>query len=92
MELVMKPYYGLPCSLQEFIINGQEADADDFGHSEDVDKENAEPYGCGCRKFIIDDSNAEECMKKYNLTYEEYQQVCEQLEETLYVGQCGWCV
>ena len=31
MELVIKPYHGLPCELEMFTINGKAADSGDFG-------------------------------------------------------------
>ena len=37
MELVIKPYDALPCRLSTFIINGIDADQDDFGSVYDHD-------------------------------------------------------
>lgn len=31
MELIIKPFHGLPCELEVFTINGKAADSDDFG-------------------------------------------------------------
>lgn len=92
LDLVIEPYDALPCELKVFTINGQEASYDDFGVSEDTNTEDAEPYGCGCHQFIADKSLAEDTMKKYNITREEFDYICEQLEEKLYVGRCGWCI
>lgn len=92
-DVIMQPYSALPCELEEFTINGQRADKDDFGRTYDSDREGAEDYCCGCMIF-------ERCknrdvkkltMEKYSLSWEEYDEICELLENELYVGSCGWC-
>ena len=35
MELIVKPYYALPCELETFTINGKAADSSDFGDTFD---------------------------------------------------------
>lgn len=30
-------------------------------------------------------------MEKYSLSWEEYDEICELLEDVLYVGGCSWC-
>ena len=45
MELVIKPYHGLPCELEIFTINGKNADSGDiFDH-----KDKCEHY----RKVVV---------------------------------------
>nr|UVN09371.1 MAG: hypothetical protein [Bacteriophage sp.] len=31
-------------------------------------------------------------LRKYNITEEEYYSICDELENKLHVGRCGWCV
>ena len=37
-------------------------------------------------KLLKDEENIREAMKKYNITKEEYFQICDDLKDTLYVG------
>ena len=90
MKLEVKAY-GALCSLSTFEINGIKAEADDFGDQEDEDKENAEDYGCGNMKFRRNTST-EKTLEKYNISRDEYAEVCDRLEDLLSFGQCGWCV
>lgn len=91
MELIIKPYHGLPCSLREFTINGKDADSTDFGDVWDHDTANAEPYGCG-NMYFEPKNPTKEVLNKYNITKEEYYNICNELEDKLHVGGCGWCV
>lgn len=91
IDLVIEPYDALPCELAEFKINGIPADKNDFGFSQDDgDREDVEPYCCSCNKFTSVESNPD-VLKKYGITEEEYGEICDRLEEELYVGACGWC-
>ena len=91
MELVIKPFHSLPCRLEVFTINGMGADQDDFGEVCDHDMESAEPYACAEMQF---DSKppTKEVLGKYNITEEEYYNICNELECELCVGSCGWCI
>lgn len=91
MELVIKPFHSLPCHLEVFTINGKDADKDDFGVIFDHNEEIREPYGCGDMYF---DSKppTEEVLNLYDITEEEYYNICNELELKLCVGSCGWCV
>ena len=33
-----------------------------------------------------------EVLDKYNITEKEYDTICDELEDKLCVGSCGWCV
>ena len=92
MEIKIETYYALPCATKEFMLNGVNADILDFGDNEDVDRANAPEYGCGCHRFTPDIHKADAAMKKYGITLDEFIQVCDKLEEVLYVGRCGWCI
>ena len=91
MKLVVKSFKSLPCRLEAFIINGKDADQDDFGGTYDHNAESAEPYACADMQF---DSKppTKEVLDKYNITEEEYYNICNELECELCVGGCGWCV
>lgn len=91
MELVIKPMYALPCSLEVFTINGKIAYQDDFGDTYDHNAENAEEYECEDMHFDRKPST-KEVLDKYNITEKEYDTICNELEDKLYVGSCGWCV
>ena len=91
MEVVIEPFHSLPCSLEVFTINGKGADLYDFGDIYDHDKESAEPYACADMHF---DSKppTKKVLDEYNLTREEYYNICNELERKLCVGRCGWCI
>lgn len=91
MELIIKPFHALPCELETFTINGKTADSSDFGDTYDHDIARAEPYGCGNMRFEPQ-SPTKEVLDKYNITEEEYNKICDELEDKLRVGSCGWCV
>ena len=94
MELVIEPFDALPCVLKIFIINGKDADSNDFGstvyHKEDCDDEIA-AYGC-YNRYFESEPPTEEVLHKYNITEEEYYKICDELKENLYVDHCEWCV
>jgi hypothetical protein len=93
MNVVIKPYYALPCELETFTINGKDAYKDDFGYSTNSgDGLNILEYGCGNMKFISYDTPIEGLLEEYEITMNEYNKICEMLEAKLYVGECGWCV
>lgn len=91
MELIIKPFHALPCRLEVFTINGKGADQDDFGDMHDHDAESAEPYACADMHFDPKPPT-EEVLNRYNITEEEYYNICNELECKLCVGSCGWCV
>lgn len=89
MELIIEPFHSLPCELEVFTINGIAANSMDFGN--DHNEKAKEPYGCGDMYFEpkLPTSNV---LKHYNITVEDYNAVCTELEKKLYIGKCGWCV
>lgn len=78
------------CYLRTFVINGVEADEEDFGTHKDIEPEIAEEYACGNMKFIPKESTSD-VLDKYKITQEEYDQICNELD-CLSFGCCGWCV
>ena len=79
------------CSASNFIINGVNADTDDFGEQYDRDSENAEDYACGDMQFTRVEPT-KEILEKYHITENEYSEICDKLESGLSFGSCGWCV
>ena len=92
MEIVIKTRRCYPCTCEVFEINRESANIADFGYMADIAPELAEPYACGCKVFIPNKNEAEEAMKIYGITIDEFNKVCEELEEKLFVGSCGLCV
>jgi len=90
MKLELEIYNAM-CATSIFVINGINADQEDFGTQGDNDPDEAEPYGCGNMVFERV-SPSSEVLKKYNITKEEYSEVCDKLEAGLSFGECGWCV
>lgn len=84
------PYNAFPCALKEFSVNGIKAQECDFGRMEDTNKAEAEP--CGGMEFIPDEEPKEKVLEKYNISIEEWKEVCEYLENVLHVGKCSWCI
>jgi hypothetical protein len=90
MELELD-FMGSYCSTGAFVINGKQADSEDFGSSHDADPGSDEDYGCGDRQFCGKGSTPE-VLSKYGISQSEYNLVVGQLEVGLSFGSCGWCV
>lgn len=88
-DIKIKPF-GALCDLEQFEINGMRADYEDFGDKYDCHPDIAEPYGCGDMRFIPKLPTIE-ILNKYNITTDEYNEICEKLN-CLSFGCCGWCV
>lgn len=84
--------YGYLCELEQFTINGVDADHTDFGNKNDHDPYNAEDYGCGNMRFVAHAEQDIDILRKYSITSDEWDAICEQLTEALSFGACGWCV
>lgn len=84
-ELLIK---GL-CMPSKFVVNGIDADTNDFG--EKHDRAPSDDYGCGDMQFtrIAPTKNV---LEKYLLTEEEYSKICDDLESGLSFGSCGECI
>ena len=91
MELKLEIFSAL-CATSKFTINGIEADYGDFGEKYDNDPSNAEDYGCGDMKFFPTSPPLPMTLVKYKINEEDYKLICEQLEEKLSFGSCGWCI
>jgi len=89
MKLEFEVFSAL-CHMKLFRINEKSADENDFGSRSDKDVENAGDYCCGNMTFERNPSN-KEILNKYNITEEEYQEICGKLEKELSFGDCGRC-
>jgi len=90
VKFEIAPWDALPCHAT-FIINGADADIDDFGSSGDDSPETAEEYGCGDHQFHAK-MPTQKILDKYKITPDEYSEICIELEQKLDVGSCGWCI
>lgn len=91
--------YGSLCSLSLFVINGKEAEAEDFvdkyDHSPeeayDYSPEEAKNYGCGDMRAEPLPVN-QKILIKYDITEEEYFIIANDIAEKLSFGNCEWCI
>lgn len=88
MEYKIEPYHALPCELQVFKVNGNDADYEDFGvkimrDGSCMDNE------CGCS--FHPKLPTSEVLSKYGITVDEYAEIANELESKLNVNYCGWC-
>jgi hypothetical protein len=89
MELNVQVYSSL-CATSVFVINGITADSADFGDQCDHDNNNAEDYGCGDMVFTRKQPD-DGVLNKYKISKQEYEEVCEKLEDRLSFGYCDLC-
>lgn len=78
------------CATEVFIINGVNADSDDFGSSCDESPDTADDYSCGNRVFSAK-LPTQEVLDKYGINVTEYNEIAHELEDKLSFGCCGWC-
>ena len=81
----MKP--GLPCCLEVFKINEINADVEDFGELE----REGNCFKNSCTQTFKYKLPTDEVIKKYKITLREYNDICDRLEDELYVSGCGMC-
>ena len=77
------------CSTSKFVINGNDANPDDFGWQGDVNPENAEDYCCANMKFIPK-RETKEILRKYSIDKKEYDEICKKLEEGLSASRAAF--
>lgn len=83
---------GSLCAMDTFVINGVHADKDDFGEGHDAAPEDSEGCGsCGNRVFERCDPS-QDVLDKYSITEDEYDEICQKLEDSLSFGFCGMCI
>jgi hypothetical protein len=80
-------------SAEKAIINGRWFDIYDFGSHEDFGwqhRTEEDGYGCVDGHFVPDGFN-EDIAKKYHITEDEWDEICDTLQEECSWGHCGWC-
>ena len=82
--------FGALCALEEFVVNGIEARESDFGEHHDTEPNKADDYCCGNMQFSPKPAT-QKILDKYNINVDEYNEICEKLDEQLSFGSCGWC-
>ena len=90
MKYRIKPF-GALCELEVFVINDKQAEYKDFGDKYDLDRENAEDYGCGNMTFTPKPATST-TLNKYQIDIGEYNIITKELADKLSFGCCGWCV
>lgn len=88
LDLEIKSYSALPCSLEVFKINGQDADVYDFGEG---CSDGSCMEGACCHKFFVNENPDNKVLEKYGITEAEYFYIAEELSSRLYVVGCGLC-
>ena len=94
----VKPFSALPCRPYSFKIKGAAASLDDFGDYVEGDKNECEDldivnWGCYKKYFKTKPyADNKRVAKAYNLTENEYNELCKVLEDVFAIGTCGWCV
>lgn len=80
----------MTCGCYNLHVKGKEASLYDFGEMTDFAPTDAPDYGCGDRGFAPAPETPE-VLKKYDITYDEYNKICACLETNLHIGLCGLC-
>lgn len=79
------------CSLETFVINGVQADEDDFVDKYDHSPETAKDYACGDMRADIKGASSG-VLKKYKINEDEYAEIAEKVADEVSFGYCGLCV
>lgn len=85
MTLEIETCETMPCELQTFRINGIDAELEDFGM---VVKDDFDGYECTKLRF---EESGHPPLKKYGLSYSDYDEICAVLLDTFRVERCDWC-
>ena len=78
------------CSLETFVINGIQADENDFVDKYDHSPETAEDYGCGDMRADIKPASSK-ILEKYKIDVDEYEKIAKEVAEKVSFGYCHWC-
>lgn len=85
MQLEIIPMKYPPCKLRIFTINGKESNVDNFGHC------GTDGDGTCIHTFTPYEIPDHNLLEKYEISKEEYREICEKLKDKLYINGCGWC-
>lgn len=87
MKLTLNVYHSLPCKTEIFIINGIEANYEDF-----VVLTLDSDGNYGCYAGLENKLPTNDILKKYKIDVDEYAKVCNKLNKELVHGHCSWCL
>lgn len=88
LQLEIETYEYLPCSLKVFNINGIRGNINDFGET----TSDGSALRGNCHNEFIPHKKADRAvLRKYGITFAQFQEIGERLEEELYIGGCGYC-
>ena len=94
----IRPFKSLPCRPNEFKVKGKDAvlsefGAEDKGKPSECKSEQIKKWGCPNRTFKTKPyAENKQVADNYNLTEDEYNELCKALEDVFSVGTCAWCV
>ena len=77
-----------PCWPNVFAINGVDAKVYDFGGTKTYFRHDI--CDC-CNDFTPYEVPRENVFEKYQISKDEYDEICEMLQDKLCVRSCGWC-
>lgn len=87
MNIQLKMSKMMPCEVEEFTIKGKKAKVEDFGN---LFTHKVEENTCKCIKFEAIPYGSL-ISKRYKLTEDEYNFVCNFLEENTFMKCCNKC-
>ena len=76
-----------PCTIDKFRINGIRANEEDFG---EIQKEHLGNYSCRLSGFSHG-KLSQEILDKYNISFDEFYEICDRLDEVFDYGHCSYC-
>lgn len=89
-EVCLREKEYMPCEMDVFTIDGENVDVLDFGVVDFCDDCDCDDDGC-CMVFCRHKERDANTLGKYQLTTEEYDGICEILEDAIEIHDCHWC-
>jgi len=93
MKLELKIFKTI-CQTEKFLINGIEANSEDFGIGYDCEgtHDGNEDDDVGCVDYqFFPKLPSQKILRKYNINKKEDKEICDKLEEGLSFGCCKLC-
>jgi len=78
------------CYARKFVVNGQNAQTEEFGVQRDIKGFFDNDTSCGDMHFTPKKATRE-VLRKYSINKEEYDEICSKLEDGLSFGRCDFC-
>ena len=88
MRIRFETHRALPCRPSVFVVNGIQADTDDFGEQ---DSHSDGYYGCISNTFKPFRHPPKNVLNKCKISLEEFLDIGDILQEKLDIHNCGWC-